>query len=73
MSNPIVPAAGALLTLRQVRERTGLSRSSVYDWSRAGKFPAPVRLSPRAIRWHADQVSAWIAALPTASKAAGAQ
>ena len=47
---------------KQVEARTGLSRSTIYDGVRAGTFPAPVRLGPRAVGWLASEVDDWLAA-----------
>ncbi len=51
-----------VLRLPQVRALTGLSRSSIYAAIKAGTFPAPFRLGPRAIGFSAGSVDAWIAA-----------
>lgn len=51
-----------LQRLPKVRERTGASRSSIYRWIKAGKFPAPVRIGERACAWDARAVDRWIAA-----------
>ena len=45
---------------RQVEARTGLSRSTIYEWSVAGRFPPPVRLSDRVVRWVESEVEEWI-------------
>ena len=47
---------------KQVQARTGLSRSTIYDYIRAGRFPAPVRVGDRAVGWVAGEVDAWLAA-----------
>lgn len=50
-----------LLRRREVEERTGLSRSTIYEWMRARKFPRPITLGTRTVRWHQHDVDAWIA------------
>lgn len=50
-----------LIRLRRVSELTGLSRSSIYEKVAAGTFPAPVKLSARAVAWVEPEVSEWIA------------
>ena len=49
-----------LLRLPDVLRRVGLSRSTVYQLAASGRFPAPVRLSPRTSAWRSDDVQAWI-------------
>ncbi len=51
----------AILRRKQVEARTGLSRSTLYDAVKAGTFPAPVNLGPRAVGWIEAEVNDWIA------------
>jgi prophage regulatory protein len=53
----------ALLKARTVQAQTGLSRSKLYAMVKAGKFPAPIRLSARCVRWTSESVRGWIASL----------
>ncbi|MCY4634553.1 MAG: AlpA family transcriptional regulator [Acidobacteria bacterium] len=55
-----------LLTLREVCEMTGLSRSSIYAMMAAGEFPKPIRIGARAVRWYENEVRAFIASRPRA-------
>jgi prophage regulatory protein len=50
-----------LLRRREVEERTGLSRSTIYEWMRTGQFPRPIALGTRSVRWQQHDVDAWIA------------
>lgn len=50
-----------LLRLPEVIEKVGLGKSSIYEGVRLGTFPAPVKLSRRAVCWPASSVDAWIA------------
>jgi len=52
----------AILRRKQVQARTGLSRSTMYDRIKAGTFPRPVALGPRAVGWPEDEVAALNAA-----------
>jgi prophage regulatory protein len=61
-----------ILRLSQVRQRTGLGRSTVYDKVKAGEFPAPVALGNRAVGWIEAEVSDWIAGRIAASRKAQA-
>ncbi len=51
-----------ILRLRQTLERTGLSRSTLYEKISAGTFPAPVNLGVRSVGWLESEVDEWIAA-----------
>ena len=51
----------SILRRRQVQARTGLSRSTIYLYIKAGRFPKPVALGPRAVGWIESDVSNWIA------------
>jgi len=52
----------AFLRRKQVETRTGLSRSTIYQYIKDGAFPKPVPLGPRAVGWLESDVSDWIAA-----------
>lgn len=45
---------------RKVRERVGLSRSTIWRKIRAGIFPAPIRLGPQSIGWFEAEITAWL-------------
>ena len=47
--------------MRQVRLRTGLSRSTIYLKMKNGEFPTQVSLGPRAVGWLEAEVDRWIA------------
>ena len=49
-----------ILRLPTVKERTGLSRSSIYAFVARGTFPAPVSLGARAVGWNSESIDAWI-------------
>jgi prophage regulatory protein len=50
-----------LLRIKEVVSRSGLSKSTVYDASRVGDFPRPVKLSPSMSAWVEAEVDQWIA------------
>ena len=63
----VTPARpGKLIRLPQVEDRTGLGKSSIYAGVKARTFPAPVRLSARAVAWKEQDVDEWIASRTTA-------
>lgn len=44
------------------------SRSSVYAWIAAGRFPAPLKVSLRMSAWRVADVRHWLAQLSKATK-----
>lgn len=56
-----------LLRIDEVRTLTGLSRSSLYEAIKQGRFPPAVKIGLRAVAWKASDVEAWIAARPAAA------
>ncbi|MCB2082027.1 MAG: AlpA family transcriptional regulator [Rickettsiales bacterium] len=48
------------LRLRDVLKRTGLSRSSIYQLMKDGKFPKQKFLSKRCVVWVEDEVHDWM-------------
>lgn len=55
--------------LAGVKRRTGIGRSSIYSGIKAGTFPAPVHLGPRAVGWLDSDITAWIESRTTAGGA----
>jgi prophage regulatory protein len=51
-----------ILRLREVRERTGRSQSSIYADMAAGKFPPAVPIGGHAVGWVETEIDAWIKA-----------
>ena len=49
-----------LLRFPAVRERTGLSRSTIWRLERRGEFPRHHRIAPNVVAWVEDDVSAQI-------------
>lgn len=43
-----------------VEARTGLSRSTLYDWMSRGEFPRPVKLGARIVAWRESDIAAWL-------------
>ncbi len=50
----------SFLRLDQVKQRTGLSRSTLYAYIREGRFPAPVTISTRCVAWVESEIDDWI-------------
>jgi prophage regulatory protein len=59
-----------LIRLSDVLNRTGLSRSAVYDLAQRGEFPQQIKLSDhgRASAWVAAEIDSWIDARIAASR-----
>lgn len=50
-----------LLRFGEVRQRTGLSRSTIWRMERSGVFPRRIKVSVNVVAWREDEVSEWIA------------
>lgn len=57
--------AERILRRPEVESRTGLSRSTIYDWMKRGEFPQPVKLGARLVAWRESDVNAWLEARET--------
>lgn len=49
-----------LLRFPAVRERTGLSRSTIWRLERRGEFPRHRRISANAVAWIEQEIVEWI-------------
>ena len=49
-----------LIRRPEVEARTGLSRSTIYDWMKRGVFPQPVRLGTRLVAWRESDIAVWL-------------
>lgn len=56
-------AAPRIIRREEVKHRTGLPYSSLYERIKVGTFPAPIRLGAgaKAAGWVEAEVDAWIA------------
>jgi prophage regulatory protein len=54
------PERKKFLRLIQVRERTGLSRTTIYRKIAAREFPRPIHLGSRAVAWVEADVIQWM-------------
>jgi prophage regulatory protein len=52
--------AARILRRKQVQERIGLSRSTIYLRVAEGNFPKPFSLGARAVGWLESDVDIWI-------------
>ena len=51
----------------EVEERCRLGTSSIYRLMRAGKFPEPIRVGPRAVRWREGEIETFLSERPRAT------
>ena len=58
--------AQELLRREEAEQRFGASRSWIYCELRAGRFPEPVRIGKRAVRWKVVDLDEWAAGRPVA-------
>jgi excisionase family DNA binding protein len=49
-----------MVTAAQYAERVGVHVDTIRRWAREGYGPQPIRIGPRAVRYDADEVDAWL-------------
>ncbi|MNF77914.1 Prophage CP4-57 regulatory protein (AlpA) [compost metagenome] len=54
------------IRMREVTQKTGLSKSSIYDQMAQGLFPKTVNLGGRSVAFVEAEIDAWMAARITA-------
>lgn len=57
-----LPKKDRFLRLADVKQRTGLSRSTIYLNISKGIFPKNVNLGSRAVAWLESEIEAWMQA-----------
>jgi prophage regulatory protein len=57
-----------LLRLPQVKETTGLSKSTIYARISEGTFPKQVSLGPRLVVWVESDIQNWISEQVSAAR-----
>nr|WP_246499999.1 AlpA family transcriptional regulator [Azospirillum soli] len=62
--------APRLLAVKQVQDRTTLSRATIYRLERDGKFPRLVSLGAGRVAWLESEVEGWVTAQVAARDAA---
>jgi len=56
------------LRMAQLRQITGLSKSTIYRLEELGRFPARLKLTGRASAWRMGEVLRWMEARPRANR-----
>jgi len=59
-----------IIRLPQVKQRTGLSRSTIYSLIKDGQFKPPINLGARAVGWLESDISEFIESRVKASRKA---
>ena len=54
------PSFGQLLAIDQVAEFLGVCRRTIYRELARGKFPKPVRIGQRSVRWKVADIEAYV-------------
>jgi prophage regulatory protein len=49
-----------LIRLKEVKECTGLGRSSIYKFMTEGHFPKSISLGERAVAWELGEIEEWM-------------
>ncbi len=49
-----------IIRMPEVKQKTGLSESTIYEMIADGKFPKNIKLGPRASGWIYKEVAAWV-------------
>ena len=52
-------------TDKQVAERFGVARETIWRWRDKGDFPKPYKLGPNMTRWRLSDLEEWEASLRT--------
>ena len=50
----------SFLRLPEAQVRTGLSRSTIYEYMKQRHFPASICLGPRSVGWISSEIDDWI-------------
>ena len=46
-----------LLRIQDVMKKTGIEKSTIWLWVKEGKFPKPIKLSPRITVWDECEIT----------------
>jgi len=51
-----------IMRLKEVIEKTGLARSTIYNLISQGKFPKQIELGARSVGWVDTEIEEWLLA-----------
>ena len=57
-----------IIRLAEVKSKTGLSRSSIYERLKDGSFPSPIKITNHAVGWIEQEIDDWISHRIAASR-----
>lgn len=60
-SQQTTPHPAQFYRLPHLKQRLGVSGSSIWAWVKKGTFPKPIKLSQNTTAWRAADVEAWAA------------
>jgi prophage regulatory protein len=49
-----------VIRLPEVKKKTGLGHTSIYEGQKAGTFPKSIELGPKARGWVEEEIDEWI-------------
>jgi prophage regulatory protein len=55
-----IPSAGYLRQAQIVGPILPIGATTLWRWVKEGKFPKPIKLSPRVTVWRSEDVRAWL-------------
>ena len=55
-----------LIAVTEVGKRVCLKRQTLYVMMREGRFPAPLKVGVKAVRWRSSEVEEWLNSRPRA-------
>lgn len=73
MQQTIEMTADRIVRLPEVKCLTGLSRATIYQWMKDGKFPVSICLGGRVVGWKLSDIQAFINSRPVKAAAGGHQ
>lgn len=59
-----VKAEADVIRSKQLRQLTGLSRTTIWRLEREGDFPARIRLTRTGVGWRRTEIETWLATRP---------
>ena len=57
-----------LLSIKEVLEMVGVSKSTLYKMIAEDRFPRPVRIRLRGARWWQSEITEWVNSRPRATE-----
>lgn len=49
-----------LMTTEQICAMLQIEKRTLRKWMQAGKFPEPIRLNKRVLRWEKSEIESWL-------------